>query len=134
MLSDNTCAIIEEIKVESLFKPETTYNFEVEDYHTYYVCKHSVCVHNANCGMQNKTIFNEDIGNYKNVRMDLEVGGSGKTNLHIHAVGDKFIYNGTTYVNSAGQVIPNVIGNSKIVSNGFVKAVKYAAKVGWAFP
>ncbi len=34
LLSDNTCAIIEEVRIEKLSKPETTYNFEVEDYHT----------------------------------------------------------------------------------------------------
>ena len=30
----------------------TTYNFEVEDFHTYYVGKNSVCVHNAGCGIE----------------------------------------------------------------------------------
>ena len=46
LLSDGTCAIIEEIQVEHLSKPETTYNFEVEDYHTYYVSESNVLVHN----------------------------------------------------------------------------------------
>ena len=46
LLSDNTCAIIEEINVERLSNPETTYNFEVEDFHTYYVTGSKVLVHN----------------------------------------------------------------------------------------
>ena len=46
MLSDGSCAIIEEIQVEKLSAPETTYNFEVADYHTYYVSDSKVLVHN----------------------------------------------------------------------------------------
>ena len=41
-----SCVIIEGIKVEKLKKPETTYNFEVADYHTYYVSESQVLVHN----------------------------------------------------------------------------------------
>ena len=54
MLSDGSCAIIEEIQVEHLSEPETTYNFEVEDFHTYYVSDSKVLVHN-------KCIF-DDLG------------------------------------------------------------------------
>lgn len=46
MLSNKSCATIEEIRVERLTKPETTYNFEVEDFHTYYVSESKVLVHN----------------------------------------------------------------------------------------
>ena len=46
MLSDGSCGIIEEIQVEQLSEPETTYNFEVADYHTYYVSESNVLVHN----------------------------------------------------------------------------------------
>ena len=46
LLSDGSCAIIEEIQVEKLSAPETTYNFEVADYHTYYVSDSKVLVHN----------------------------------------------------------------------------------------
>ena len=37
-----TCAIIEKITVERLEKCETTYNFEVEDFHTYYVSANKI--------------------------------------------------------------------------------------------
>ena len=47
LLSDGSCAIIEEIQAERLSAPETTYNFEVADYHTYYVSDSKVLVHNA---------------------------------------------------------------------------------------
>lgn len=46
LLADGSCAVIDGILVEELGKPETTYNFEVEDYHTYYVSKDKVLVHN----------------------------------------------------------------------------------------
>ena len=46
LLSDGSCAIIEAIEVEPLSAPETTYNFEVADFHTYYVSDSKVLVHN----------------------------------------------------------------------------------------
>ena len=50
LLSDGTYAIIEAIDVESLESVETTYNFEVKDFHTYFVGENPVCVHNVGCG------------------------------------------------------------------------------------
>ncbi len=47
MLSDGSYGIIKSIKEEKLSEPETTYNFEVEDFHTYYVGESEVLVHNA---------------------------------------------------------------------------------------
>ena len=47
MRSNGICAIIEKIEVEQLATPETTYNFEVEDFHTYYVSESNVLVHNT---------------------------------------------------------------------------------------
>ena len=46
LLSSGKRVIIEEIQVEQLEKPETTYNFEVADFHTYYVSASKVLVHN----------------------------------------------------------------------------------------
>jgi hypothetical protein len=43
---DGKEGIIEEVWVEKLEKPETTYNFEIEDYHTYYVGDQGILVHN----------------------------------------------------------------------------------------
>ena len=39
--------VVEQVQHELLESPETTYNFEVEDFHTYYVGDISVLVHNA---------------------------------------------------------------------------------------
>ena len=39
--------VVEQVQHELLESPETTYNFEVEDFHTYYVGKYSILAHNA---------------------------------------------------------------------------------------
>ena len=46
LLSDGKEVIIEKVEVETLTKAETTYNFEVADFHTYYVSDCKVLVHN----------------------------------------------------------------------------------------
>lgn len=46
LLSDGKAVIINSIEIETLESPETTYNFEVEDFHTYYVSESNVLVHN----------------------------------------------------------------------------------------
>ena len=50
LLSRGEYAIIESIESKHYDEPQTTYNFEVEDCHTYYVGS-GVCVHNRNCGI-----------------------------------------------------------------------------------
>ena len=40
----NSSSIVQE--VEKLSEPETTYNFEVEDFHTYYVTRSIILTHN----------------------------------------------------------------------------------------
>ena len=58
MYNNSANVIIKE--VEELEEEETTYNFEVEDYHTYYVGKNSILVHNT-CNMDPSDIrFTQD--------------------------------------------------------------------------
>ncbi len=52
---------------------QTVYNFEVADYHTYFVGQGEVWVHNANCGVQK--IPNVDGKNYSDVVKELEEAG-----------------------------------------------------------
>ena len=47
LFSDGRYAIIETVQVKVLTMPEMTYNFEVADYHTYYVSDSKVLVHNV---------------------------------------------------------------------------------------
>ena len=60
LLSDGSCATIEAIEVEKLAVPQTTYNFEVADFHTYYVSENSVLVHNKGCGGEYKPLKDGD--------------------------------------------------------------------------
>ena len=41
--------VVENTRIEYLDEPETVYNFQVEDFHTYYVGTKCIFVHNANC-------------------------------------------------------------------------------------
>ena len=56
LLSDGSYGIIEAVRAIHYDEPQTTYNFEVSDFHTYYV-GNGVLVHNMNgggCGGANK--------------------------------------------------------------------------------
>jgi len=48
--SKNEKLRVEGIRIEELREPVKVYNFEVEEYHTYYVGDAEVLVHNDNCG------------------------------------------------------------------------------------
>ena len=47
LLANGKYAIIDSIEIEVLKSPEITYNFEVEDFHTYYVGESEILVHNT---------------------------------------------------------------------------------------
>ena len=48
-LADGRKAIVENVVTEKLEEPVKVYNFEVADFHTYYVGENSVLVHNTGC-------------------------------------------------------------------------------------
>ena len=47
VLVNGEYVVVEKIQHEILEKPITVYNFQVEDYHTYYISQSSVLVHNS---------------------------------------------------------------------------------------
>ena len=55
--------ILEEIQHELLEAPETTYNFEVEDFHMYFVGDNGVLVHN-DCNPKLTNENADNVGNY----------------------------------------------------------------------
>ena len=55
-LLDGGTGEVEEVTVEHLEEPVKVYNFEVEDWHTYYVADTGVLVHNKGCGTA-KTLY-----------------------------------------------------------------------------
>lgn len=44
--------IVEQVQHEILEAPVTVYNFEVEDFHTYYVSDSAILVHNNRIGVE----------------------------------------------------------------------------------
>ena len=59
LLSTGEGVTIEKVEVEKLTEAETTYNFEVADFHTYYVTEKDVLVHNM-CAPGEQTIVRMD--------------------------------------------------------------------------
>ncbi len=70
LLSDGSYGIIDSVVIDDLQDEEVTYNFEVEDYHTYFVGESHVCVHNANCASARRKAvreaWKEEYNNVKN--------------------------------------------------------------------
>ena len=44
--------LVENFAIELTEKPVTVYNFQVEDFHTYFVGTSQIMVHNSDCGIQ----------------------------------------------------------------------------------
>ena len=127
--SDSTTTMVVDVTIEHLDKPIKVYNFEVQDWHTYYVSDKNVLVHNA-CSMNNFRILKETaIKGYK-VSMDLERGGSGLVNIHLKVNNTKYFYKAGKFISSTGKEIPNVLRNSAIIKSALDKALDLISK-GW---
>jgi len=105
--------VVEKVKLELLSTPVTVYNFEVEDFHTYYVGENSVLVHNKGCGL------NKLADSYikKTLKLDAHaikreyLGNKAKISLYDLAVDKK---TGIIYiVDKAGKIITDTIYRSK---------------------
>ena len=69
LLADGTIVAIEAVTAEKLSEPETTYNFEVADFHTYYVSRSKVLTHNKcrkEWAKERKRYWKEQGEKYKN--------------------------------------------------------------------
>ena len=131
---DWNTAVVKSVGLLELDDPVEVFNFEVEDCHTYFVGDVCALVHNIGCGnkspkFDSKTVAGpEDVGRYKNVRIDVEVGGSGKTNIHMTARGyDKMYYSNGTF-----PTAPTKLAKSDFVERGLKKAFNYITKNGWS--
>lgn len=122
--------IVKEVKTESS-EEYTTYNFEVEDYHTYFVGRNGICVHNAGCGYNNKTVAGpKDVGRYKNVRIDVEMNPVGKVDIHMQAKNLPKMH----FENGTFPTAPKKLVNTDFVKKGLQKALEYIANKGWKMP
>ncbi len=66
LLSTGEDVTIEKVEVENLTEAETTYNFEVADFHTYYVTEKDVLVHNKCWGTERKRYWKSQGEKYGN--------------------------------------------------------------------
>ena len=110
---ENGHAIVESIKNEILDEPVTVFNFEVDDFHTYYVGMNSILVHNKGCGL------NKLANSYlkKTLKLDAHaikreyLGRKAKISLYDLAVDKK---TGIIYiVDKAGRIVAETIYKSK---------------------
>ena len=67
-LEDGTAARIESSETRQLDRPVKVYNFEVEDYHTYYVSEQKVLVHNT-CSKISKNVTQVNKSKYSPVNV-----------------------------------------------------------------
>ena len=131
LLQNGKYLIVEAIQHEILERPVTVYNFEVADFHTYYVGNSSILVHNT-CGTGNtsKQIIKNDI-------IDLPRTGSALKQDAYHAFSDivdnyagyatkSSISNGTLYqlqgsLNGVAGRFEWIVQNHSVTHRLFVK-------------
>lgn len=73
VLVNGECAVVEEIQHEILERPIKVYNFEVEDFHTYYVGSTSVLVHNVCSVPKNQVTYNTRKQAFKAAKRDIGI-------------------------------------------------------------
>ena len=86
MLFDGKSGTVERTVCVKLAAPETTYNFEVADFHTYYVGSNGVLVHNTDCWNTQKKKYWKNEANelkgkditYKATKGNIELMQKGK--------------------------------------------------------
>ena len=110
--------VVEQVQHELLESPETTYNFEVKDFHTYYAGDTEVLVHNR-CGKKvefdgipNSTKL--EYGNNGKIYSATTYGPDGKivakidfqgTEHYVKSVGKRILPHVHPYVNNNGYMV-----------------------------
>ena len=116
--------LIEEFWIECLDEPETVYNFQVEDFHTYYVGENKIWVHNAEYPTSVKQLYdNSKPGKRTKGRTEQRiVDGDFNTALKdfetLHATDVKSI------------LTPWGAGKTGNIDNGFVATVRPGSSYG----
>ncbi len=139
LLSDGKPVTIDSIEVEELVTPETTYNFEVEDFHTYYVTDSKVLVHNTCAKIDGKGYKSEsfhvdgEVGPYNDVRVDVEYAGANRYTMHLQyksgpSGSGKLPFD--TYINKFVGKGADVFNSSHKVRKAVVRASKYIKGFG----
>ncbi len=108
LLASGQAVSIEKIKIQKLVKPEKTYNFEVQNFHTYYVTESNVLAHN-------KCVVDEAMQVYN----DFDIDTAYVKPKHLSTTGGngaKFIGNSKA---EAETVLKNAMHNGQIVQTAF---------------
>ena len=132
MLLGGKCGTIDSIGIEVLLKPEVTYNFEVADYHTYYVGECNVLVHNT-CVKDLK----------KDPSISRDIQGEGKYGSYeiTYKSGNKYIGKGSqsrmwrsaaNKANKYSDTVKSVRWRSAISdTDAFIQEAKWMRLAGW---
>ena len=75
--------IVEKIQHEILETPITVYNFEVADFHTYYVGRDSILVHNVCGGNTSSGAGGKGFNSYRQLKNEIGSPGAGNERHHI---------------------------------------------------
>ncbi len=114
VLVNGEYVVVEKVQHELLENPVKVYNFQVEDYHTYYVAESGVLVHNS-CG---------DTGTYNKLR----AANKGSGNEVHHIIEKRFL--GSTKYASSGQMQSVVLTKAqhRAYTNAWRKLIPYGSK------
>ncbi len=113
VLSNGEYVVVEFIQHEILEEPVKVYNFEVEDFHTYFVGESSVLVHNW-CDIQEESVSDDGLIN------------NGEAHNVVNYMKLKEQYHVTELAN---DVVDSLIQTGKLPSNYITKA--QARALGW---
>lgn len=133
LCSNGSYGKIDCINIECFDYYIDVYNFEVEQFHTYFVGENSIFVHNAACGGMNnlRLLKTTKVKGYR-ISMDLEKGGSKKNNIHLLVNGVKYYYKNSKFIFKAGKEIPKKSRNNSTINDALAKAL-YLIKNGWRY-
>ena len=141
LLEDGSYSIVLKNIIEELETEEETYNFEVEDYHNYYVGNQGVLVHNRNCrnsygkkggvAHQKKVAEMEDVLNkkYGTTKVEKEVyvrtpdGAKRGRFIDVAAVEGKDIVEGYQ-IGRVSKVKRKIVSREQIALDDIEKALK----------
>ena len=139
MLSSGKTAIITGTSAEELSEPETTYNFEVRDFHTYYVGKQSVLVHNF-CEKANADYVVKYKENGRTYKAYHQKTGINPATNEPYAHAGKFIARDNFGHGGSKFKLLEEIGGSKLRligdlnANGVLMTAKHSSNFGNIYP
>ena len=121
--------VVEQVQHELLESPETTYNFEVEDYHTYYVGNTEVLVHNQCDVKANKTEVHHVVEQCQKTK-------SGFSNAQIQASSNKVTLDYSVHRKICGfysSKQPSITGSTTMRVRDWLAGQSFEAqtKFGW---